>query len=134
MTDSNEPVDDFTMTDDDMSTDDPSALGGLGTQDADGTDGGDADGTDGGDADGTDGGDADGTDGGAMILDEFLPMLANDPRLNLSTDRIGLFGWSMGGYGALRLASMLGAPRVAAVAVSSPAMLTRRMFGCCGRV
>ncbi|TYQ07411.1 UNVERIFIED_ORG: S-formylglutathione hydrolase FrmB [Gordonia westfalica J30] len=64
----------------------------------------------------------DGTDGGAMILDEFLPMLANDPRLNLSTDRIGLFGWSMGGYGALRLASMLGAPRVAAVAVSSPAM------------
>src|SRR5699024_8946057 len=64
MTDSNEPVDDVTLTDDDMSTDDPSALGGLGTQDADGTDGGDADGTDGGDADGTDGGDADGTDGG----------------------------------------------------------------------
>lgn len=65
---------------------------------------------------------ADGTDAGGMILDEFLPMLAADPRLNLSTDRIGLFGWSMGGYGALRLASLLGAPKVAAVSVSSPAL------------
>lgn len=65
---------------------------------------------------------ADGTDGGAMILDEFLPMLASNPELNLSTDRIGLFGWSMGGYGALRLGAMLGAPRVAAVSVSSPAI------------
>jgi len=63
--DSNEqPADDVTLTDDDMSTDDQSALGGARTQDADGTDGGDADGTDGGDADGTDGGDAEGTDGG----------------------------------------------------------------------
>ncbi|MBL1592302.1 alpha/beta hydrolase, partial [Klebsiella pneumoniae] len=41
---------------------------------------------------------------------------------NLSTERFGLFGWSMGGYGALRLASLVGAPRVAAVAVSSPAL------------
>ncbi|MDL9936875.1 alpha/beta hydrolase-fold protein [Gordonia sp. ABSL1-1] len=64
----------------------------------------------------------DGTDAGAMVLDEFLPMLASNPELDLSTDRIGLFGWSMGGYGALRLATMLGAPRVAAVAVSSPAL------------
>lgn len=49
-----QPVEDFTLTEDDMSTDDPSALGDAPTQDADGTDGGDADGTDGGDADGTD--------------------------------------------------------------------------------
>jgi len=64
---SEQPVEDFTLTDADMSTDDPSALGGAGTHDADGTDGGDADGTDSGDGtdgDGTDGGDADGTDGG----------------------------------------------------------------------
>ncbi|MCH5645264.1 MULTISPECIES: alpha/beta hydrolase family protein [unclassified Gordonia (in: high G+C Gram-positive bacteria)] len=65
---------------------------------------------------------ADGTDGAAMVLDEFIPMLANNRELNVSTERIGLFGWSMGGYGALRLASLLGAPRVAAVAVSSPAL------------
>ncbi|WP_040511461.1 alpha/beta hydrolase [Gordonia soli] len=65
---------------------------------------------------------ADGTDGAAMILDEFLPMLAANRELELSTERIGLFGWSMGGYGALRLGAMLGAPRVAAIAVSSPAL------------
>ncbi|MEE4021999.1 alpha/beta hydrolase-fold protein [Gordonia sp. PKS22-38] len=64
----------------------------------------------------------DGTDGGAMVLDEFLPMLESNPDLNLSTERIGLFGWSMGGYGALRLGSLLGAPKVSAVAVSSPAL------------
>ncbi|ACY20145.1 putative esterase [Gordonia bronchialis DSM 43247] len=65
---------------------------------------------------------ADGTDAAAMVLDEFIPMLAHNRDLDVSTDRIGLFGWSMGGYGALRLASLLGAPRVAAVAVSSPAL------------
>ncbi len=63
-----------------------------------------------------------GADAGAMILDEFLPMLASNRELNLSTDRIGFYGWSMGGYGALRLASLVGAPRVAAVSVSSPAL------------
>lgn len=55
---------DVTLTDEDIVTDDASALGGAGTKDSDGTDGGDADGTDGTDGDGTDGGDADGTDGG----------------------------------------------------------------------
>ncbi len=64
-TDPNEqPVEDFTLTDDDMATDTASVTVGKPSHDADGTDGGDADGTDGGDADGTDGGDADGTDGG----------------------------------------------------------------------
>lgn len=65
---------------------------------------------------------ADGTDGGAMVLEEFLPLLEGTPELGLKTDRIGFFGWSMGGYGALRLGAMLGAPRVSAIAVSSPAL------------
>jgi S-formylglutathione hydrolase FrmB len=65
---------------------------------------------------------ADGTDGGAMVLDEFLPLLDGTPELQLRTDRIGFFGWSMGGYGALRLGALLGAPRVSAIAVSSPAL------------
>ncbi|WP_237341793.1 alpha/beta hydrolase [Williamsia soli] len=65
---------------------------------------------------------ADGTDGGAMVLEEFLPLLEGTPELGLRTDRVGFFGWSMGGYGALRLGAMLGAPRVAAIAVSSPAL------------
>lgn len=64
----------------------------------------------------------DGTDGAAMILDEFLPMLAENAELDVSTDRIGLFGWSMGGYGALRIGSLLGAPQVTSIAVSSPAL------------
>ena len=64
----------------------------------------------------------DGTDGAAMILDEFIPMLENSAELNLRTDRIGLYGWSMGGYGALRIGALIGAPRVAAIAASSPAL------------
>lgn len=65
---------------------------------------------------------ADGADGAAMMLDEFLPMLGDNADLDVRTDRFGLYGWSMGGYGALRMAAMIGAPRVAAVAVSSPAL------------
>ncbi len=61
--DSTEPTE-VTLTDEDISTDDPTVLGGAATYDSDGKDGGDADGTDGTDGDGTDGGDADGTDGG----------------------------------------------------------------------
>lgn len=64
----------------------------------------------------------DGTDASAMILDEFVPMLAADERLAVRTDRMGLFGWSMGGYGALRLGALVGAPRITAIAVSSPAL------------
>jgi enterochelin esterase-like enzyme len=40
----------------------------------------------------------------------------------LSTDRIGLLGWSMGGYGALRLGALLGPERVGAVVAVSPAV------------
>lgn len=64
----------------------------------------------------------DGADGAALILNEFLPMLAGNEELDLRTDRFGLFGWSMGGYGALRIGALVGAPRVAAIAVSSPAL------------
>ena len=64
----------------------------------------------------------DGADGAAMIIDEFLPLLDQSAELDLRTDRIGLFGWSMGGYGALRLGTLLGPERVAAIAVSSPAL------------
>ncbi|HET6152005.1 MAG TPA: esterase [Marmoricola sp.] len=63
---------------------------------------------------------ADGTDAGAMLRDEFIPFLA---KRGLDTDRIGFYGWSMGGYGALL---QVGRYKVStrAVAVSSPALFT----------
>lgn len=60
-----------------------------------------------------------GEDAAAMITDEFLPLLAER---GLATERIGLYGFSMGGYGALRLAGSLGADRVAAVVAVSAAL------------
>jgi len=63
-----------------------------------------------------------GEDAGAMVVDELLPMLVERGLRAAPTDRIGLLGWSMGGYGALRLGGLLGAERVAAVAAVSPAM------------
>lgn len=62
---------------------------------------------------------ASGEDAGAMVVDEFLPLLAEH---GLQTARIGLYGYSMGGYGALRLAGVLGHDRVAAVAAISAAL------------
>ena len=64
----------------------------------------------------------DGDDPQRMLVDEFVPMLA---QRGLHTARIGLSGWSMGGYGALLLAERLGAKRCAAVAVDSPALWRR---------
>ena len=61
----------------------------------------------------------DGEDAGAMVVDELLPLMRHH---HVDTDRIGLLGWSMGGYGALRLAGLLGADRVAAVVAASPAI------------
>jgi enterochelin esterase-like enzyme len=61
-----------------------------------------------------------GVDAGAMVLHELLPMLAQRP--DLDTSRLGFHGWSMGGYGALRLAGLLGPRHVRAVAVASPAL------------
>ena len=64
----------------------------------------------------------DGDDPQAMLLEEFLPLLA---RQGLDTARVGLFGWSMGGYGALLLAETAGPKRIAAVAADSPALWQR---------
>ena len=54
-----------------------------------------------------------------MVVDELLPLLADH---GLRTDAIGLMGWSMGGYGALRLAGLLGPGRVRVVVAASPAL------------
>ena len=62
-----------------------------------------------------------GEDAGAMVVDEFLPLLEER---GLPTARIGLIGWSMGGYGALRLGGLLGPDRVAGVVATSPALWT----------
>jgi S-formylglutathione hydrolase FrmB len=62
---------------------------------------------------------ADGDDPQGMIIHEVLPRAA---ALGLRTDRIGIIGESMGGYGALLLAERLGAPAAAAVAAISPAV------------
>lgn len=60
-----------------------------------------------------------GTDPAGMVLREFLPLLAER---GLRTDRIALLGMSMGGYGALYLAGVLGRTRVAAAVAESPAI------------
>ena len=62
----------------------------------------------------------DGTDAGAMVREEFVPLLAEQ---GVDTNRLGLYGWSMGGYGAMLLA---GRDQLStkAVAVSSPALFT----------
>jgi dienelactone hydrolase len=62
-----------------------------------------------------------GEDAGAMVLDEFLPLLADH---GLDVRRLAFQGWSMGGYGSLRLAPVVGARRVRAVAALSPALWT----------
>ncbi len=64
---------------------------------------------------------ASGDDAGAMVLDELLPMLADQ---GLDTSRVGFLGWSMGGYGALLLGSRLGPARTAAICAVSPALWT----------
>ena len=65
-----------------------------------------------------------GEDAGAMVLEEFLPMLADR---GLDVARVGFLGWSMGGYGALALAGTLGRAGAVAVAAESPALW--REFG-----
>ncbi|MDG4665501.1 alpha/beta hydrolase [Mycobacterium sp. 236(2023)] len=64
---------------------------------------------------------ASGDDSGAMVLDEFLPLLAQH---NIDTSRVAFLGWSMGGYGAMLLGSRLGAARTAAICAVSPALWT----------
>lgn len=62
---------------------------------------------------------ASGDDAGSMVIHEFLPVVAES---GLTVDRIGLIGWSMGGYGALLLGTQLGPDRVAGIVAASPAM------------
>ena len=59
-----------------------------------------------------------GADSGRMVVEELLPLLA---RRGLQVDRPALAGWSMGGYGALRLAG-LGLVDATSVATLSPAV------------
>lgn len=89
----------------------------------------------------------DGTDAGALVVDKFLPWLAQIGLAAGPTHRVGLVGVGMGGYGALRTAQRLldgagtasdgttagggaaggaagGRPGVAAVAVTSPRLWT----------
>jgi len=61
---------------------------------------------------------ADGDDPQTMLTAEFLPLLA---RMGLRTDRFGMTGWSMGGYGALLIATRLPG-RVVAVATDAAAL------------
>lgn len=61
-------------------------------------------------------------DTGAMVMEDFVPLLTG---LGLNTSRLGLLGWSMGGYGALLLAAQHGPERVAAVAPMSAALWTQ---------
>jgi S-formylglutathione hydrolase FrmB len=65
---------------------------------------------------------SDGENAGAMVVDELLPMLA---RHGLDVRRVAFLGWSMGGYGALRLAGRLGPDRVIAATAMSPALWHR---------
>jgi S-formylglutathione hydrolase FrmB len=62
---------------------------------------------------------ADGDDPQKMLLEELLPRLA---AAGMKTTRFALFGWSMGAYGALLLAEVVGRSRVAFVAADSPAL------------
>lgn len=60
-----------------------------------------------------------GIDTGRMVGQDLLALLG---RRGLAVDRIGLIGWSMGGYGALLQASRLGPRRVAGVVAVSAAL------------
>jgi len=60
-----------------------------------------------------------GIDTGRMVVEQLLPLLG---RKGLATDRVGLIGWSMGGYGALLMATRLGPKRVAGVVAASAAL------------
>jgi len=61
----------------------------------------------------------DGEDASRMVVDELLPLVAER---GFDTSAVGLIGWSMGGYGALRLAGLLGPDRVTGVVACSPAL------------
>lgn len=63
----------------------------------------------------------DGSDTGAMVRDELVPAALAGAGLPAATP-ITLLGWSMGGFGALLLASDLGRSRVSGVVAASAAL------------
>jgi dienelactone hydrolase len=69
---------------------------------------------------------ANGNDPQAMLLSEFIPLLQSR---GLDTGRIALLGLSMGGFGALLLASQGTIPGLRAVAAMSPAVWSRYGVG-----
>jgi dienelactone hydrolase len=66
----------------------------------------------------------DGSDTGAMVRDELVPLALERSGL-APTSRVGLLGWSMGGFGALLIASDLGPRRVTGVVAASAALWLR---------
>lgn len=64
---------------------------------------------------------SDGSDTGAMVRDALVPMALHAAGLPTSS-RVTLLGWSMGGFGALLLASDLGRSRVSGVVAASAAL------------
>ncbi|HEY7723410.1 MAG TPA: alpha/beta fold hydrolase [Pedococcus sp.] len=64
-----------------------------------------------------------GIDTAAMVREDFLPLLSEQTGY---AGPLALLGWSMGGYGALLLASELGPARVGAVVAASAALWTSR--------
>jgi enterochelin esterase-like enzyme len=64
-----------------------------------------------------------GEDRMSMLMDEFLPMLADRWSLGVSRAQRAIMGWSMGGYGAILMAERF--PKsFSAVAAASPAIWT----------
>ncbi|CAN7276109.1 alpha/beta hydrolase-fold protein [Terrabacter sp. LjRoot27] len=66
----------------------------------------------------------DGSDTGAMVRDELVPMALEASGLP-ATSPVALLGWSMGGFGALLIASELGRSRVSGVVAASAALWQR---------
>jgi pimeloyl-ACP methyl ester carboxylesterase len=62
-----------------------------------------------------------GEDSAGMVVDEFLPLLGSR---GLDVSRVGMLGFSMGGFGALHIAGLIGAPRCRVVVAESPALWT----------
>jgi pimeloyl-ACP methyl ester carboxylesterase len=62
-----------------------------------------------------------GENSAAMVTDEFLPLLAEH---GIDTSLLGLLGFSMGGFGALYIAGLLGAAKCRVVVAESPALWT----------
>ena len=62
----------------------------------------------------------DGNDAGRMVVEEFVPLLG---RQGLDIETLSIGGWSMGGYGSLRIAGLQMLP-VRSVATFAPALHT----------